>query len=496
MTTLERSLWHYSPAAILDAVIARDSLRHIALKITDRRLYQNWLEKSSNPEPFHCRQDAYYLLRNLFYSLDRALSEKRIAPAVRRSILETLIGGFFLNLDTREGKAGKIQNQFLEKYGFLPPGFLVISPTKRCNLRCVGCYAASSETHSETLDYEILSRIIREKTELWGSHFTVISGGEPLLYRSRGKDLLDLAAEHADNYFMFYTNGTLIGPEVADRMAQLGNLTPAISVEGLEAETDARRGKGIYQKILSAFRCLRQVGVPFGISVTATRHNADLVLSDPFIDRYFEEEKAIYYWLFQYMPIGRKYTLDLMVTPEQRVKMFERMQQVIQERQVFIVDFWNSGPSTAGCIAAGRDKGYFHIDWNGTVSPCVFFPYSTHNIAEVYRQGGDLNTVLMSPLFTALRKWQREYGYMTPTAQTQNLIVPCPMRDHHATAVEFIRSCGANPANQEAAQALQDEEYHAGLDQYGKKVAALTDPIWQEVYLAEEPEKKMPEVPR
>ena len=62
-----------------------------------------------------------------------------------------------------------------------------------------------------------------------------------------------------------------------------------------------------------------KAGVPFGVSITVTRNNADVALSDAMIDRYFEEEGAIYFWIFQYMPIGRSYTLDLVVTPEQRL---------------------------------------------------------------------------------------------------------------------------------------------------------------------------------
>ena len=470
------SLWSRSASALLHAVIANDTLRALALDFADKKLYESVIERCTLPSPLQCRHDAYRLLRNLLHSVDRALSENRISPSARQGILDVFIGQCILNEDERRAA-------FTTEHGFEPPGFLVISPGQRCNLRCTGCYAGRVTSSAQSLDYETLSRVVREKTELWGSHFTVLSGGEPLMYQSRGKGVMDLAAECPDNYFMFYTNGTLIDEHAAVRMAELGNLTPAISVEGMREETDARRGKGVYRQILRALACLRDAGVPFGISVTVTRHNADLALSDRFIDRYFEEEGAVYCWIFQYMPIGRSYALDLMVSPEQRVDMFERMSRLIEERDVFIVDFWNSGPATNGCLAGGRPNGYFHIDWNGTVTPCVFFPYSTDNIEEVYRRGGDLNSLLMSPLFESLRRWQREYGYLTPAPATRNQIVPCPMRDHHAVALQLIRSCGACPANSEAADALADDDYHDRLGRYGQEVASLTNAIWQDRYL-------------
>ena len=156
--------------------------------------------------------------------------------------------------------------EFEKKHGFKPPGFVTISPGKRCNLRCAGCYAGSSDASAPALSFEVWDRMMEEKKKLWGSYFTVISGGEPLLYRSDGKDLFDIAKKHSDNFFLMYTNGTLIDEDMAGRLADAGNITPAISVEGFEKETDERRGKGVHKKILRAFANLRNVGVPFGIS--------------------------------------------------------------------------------------------------------------------------------------------------------------------------------------------------------------------------------------
>ena len=60
---------------------------------------------------------------------------------------------------------------------------------------------------------------------------------------------------------------------------------------------------------------LRQAGVPYGVSLTATRHNAEEILSEEFFDFLFEEHGALYGWIFHYMPIGHAYTLDLMPPP-------------------------------------------------------------------------------------------------------------------------------------------------------------------------------------
>ena len=141
----------------------------------------------------------------------------------------------------------------------------------------MGCYANAVVAPQDTLDFDVFERILTEKKELWGSWFTVISGGEPLMYRSQGKSIFDIFERHPDNFFLMFTNGTLINEENARRLAALGNVTPAISVEGYEEQTDARRGKGTYARILKAFRTLQSYGVPYGVSLTAFRDNAHLI---------------------------------------------------------------------------------------------------------------------------------------------------------------------------------------------------------------------------
>jgi len=479
MQSQVKSMLAMPSLTLANNVLANDAIRRLALKAGEKKIYHNLVEKNNGASPIRSQEDKYYMLRNMLHSINRAMENKRVSPSVRRGLIKILVGKVLL-------ESNATIRAFKEAHGFKAPGFLLISPTKRCNVHCTGCYASSSSANAEKLDYDIVDRILTEKKELWGSHFTVISGGEPLMWRSDGKDLIDMAARHSDQYFLMYTNGTLIDEKMAQRMAKAGNITPAISVEGLEKETDARRGKGVHRRILKAFKNLRNNGVPFGISITATRNNAELVLSDEFMDFYFEKQGAVYGWIFQYMPIGRSYTLNLMVTPEQRKWMFEREQHLIREKALFIADFWNSGAVSNGCISGGRPGGYFYIDWNGNCLPCAFYPYTVDNIKQVYREGGDLNTVLMNPFFQAIRKWQQDYSYMKPACEVGNQIIPCISKDHQREAREIIDATGAKPADQEAEEALKDQSYYKGLVACGDEVDRLTNPIWEKQYIGPE----------
>jgi len=406
-------------------------------------------------------------------SVDRILASG-LSPNVIRRIIDNMIRGIAI-----EGGDQSVRSGFFDKYGTYPPGFLTISPGKTCNLRCVGCYAASGPT-AEKLNWDTFDRIITEAKTLWGVRFLVISGGEPLAYQSEGKGVLDAAEKHPDVFFMMYTNGTLINDQVAEQMAALGNISPAISVEGWRERTDERRGAGVYDKVLAAMARLRRAGVLFGISLTATRHNTEEILSDDFIDFFYEQQGAHYGWIFQYMPIGRSFTLDLMPTPQQRKWMWQRTWKIIRDRHIFLADFWNSASLSDGCIAAGRTRGngYFYIDWNGAVTPCVFVPYSPVNIKDVYAKGGTLNDVWLDPFFADIRGWQEDYWQ-----HKGNWLAPCINRDHHNDLLHLIAQREPDPIDENAVKALLDSDYTRGLEEYDKKYQELSGPIWEENYL-------------
>ncbi len=426
-------------------------------------------------------EDKYYMGKAALRSLERTM-EGNISSKYFKALVEYTLGGILWG-----GKIGP-KRKFYEEKGFYPPSFVLICPTQACNLDCPGCYTASGKGKwGNTLKYEVVDRVVREMKELWRAHVVVFSGGEPLLY----PHLFDVARKHGDVLFLIYTNGTLINEKMAQRLAEVGNITPAISVEGFEGETDARRGKGVYRKILTAFANLREAGVPFGISVTATRENVDAVTSDKFYDFYFEEQGAKYQWQFHYMPIGKSYTLALMPTPEQRLFMRERKRKMEREKEYFIGDFWNDSTVVCGCIAAGRRGserwcgGHFNITGAGDCTPCGFQPYAADNINEVYERGGDLNTVLESDFFRAIREWQTSYGYGKPDGEQNNLLMTCPIRDHYQVYYEqILQKYHPRPIYDEAQAAMEDEEYRKGLINYGKELRRLSRPIWEKEYLS------------
>jgi MoaA/NifB/PqqE/SkfB family radical SAM enzyme len=407
-------------------------------------------------------EDKFYMLRAMVYSGIRfGTSSKFTDTIVNKAILSNL-------------RAEK-EKEFRAIFGFDPPGFMTISPAKRCNLRCKGCYA-NSASEKDQLPYDIFTRIIKEMRDLWGARFVVISGGEPMLYKWDGKGIIDIFVEHPDSLFLMYTNGSLISEEVAKKFAELGNITPAISVEGMKETTERRRGKGFFDRIVNTLKLLKRYRVTFGISITATKENAEEIVSDEFIDFYFNKLGAAYAWIFHYMPIGRDIAPELIPTPEQRVMLWKKSWEIVKEKKIMFADFWNHGPVSDGCISAGRPGGYFYIDWQANVYPCVFFPYAGANIKDIYEKGGNLNDLINLPLFKRIREWQFKYW------KEGDLLRPCPIRDHYLMAKEFVIETNAKPADEVAEEILKNPEYEKKMSEYDKELEKKTFLIWEKVY--------------
>jgi radical SAM protein with 4Fe4S-binding SPASM domain len=174
-----------------------------------------------------------------------------------------------------------------------------------------------------------------------------------------------------------------------------------------------------------------------------------------------------------------------MMTPEQRYRLWERGWSLIRDRHLFVVDFWNGATGSNGCIAGGRPGGYFHVNWNGDVSPCVFFPYSPVNVRDVFARGETLDDVWVNPFFADIRSWQRAYGYREahePCAECRNWIAPCLIRDHHADFMGIMRAHGARPTDADAEAALADPDYHAGLERFDREFETIAGPVWEKQY--------------
>lgn len=455
-------------------------VRNLLTSQIDKRIYHSILE-TDNGNLKAVQQKKYDYLSAMLYSIKRNIDKNYISKNFIRNV-----GKFIANLEVsmaHDKDPARDNSDFVNEHGIEPPMFIVLSPTQKCNLNCTGCYASSNAQTAPSLPWEIVDNIAAEVHDDFNGRFITISGGEPFMYEDRGKTLIDLFRKYNDMFFLVYTNGTLIDEEMAKELESLGNVTPAISVEGFEEHTDHRRGKGTHKKIIQAFQTLRSAGVPFGISLTATSENIDAVLDEKFYNYYFEEQGATYMWEFQFMPIGRgNEVFDLMVQPEDRMKMYRIWEKMLSEKKYCIADFWNSGMLTHGCIAYGANRGHLYIDWNGNIMPCVFVPYYVDNVYELFQEGRSIGDALHSDFMKRGNEWQKKYG-LNDKKNPGNWLRPCSIRDHYKNFRENIMTDDTQGENEEAEAILSDQKYYEKMLQYDEELKEIMDKIWEKEYL-------------
>lgn len=149
---------------------------------------------------------------------------------------------------------------------------VVWNVTRRCNLRCVHCYAASADrAYPGELSTEEALALIDQFAE-FGVPVVLFSGGEPLLR----PDLFQLSARVAQRGMraVLSTNGTLLTPEVVDQVKEQGFSYVGISLDGSRETHDRFRGvAGAFDRSLAAIRRARDAGIRVGVRYTITREN-------------------------------------------------------------------------------------------------------------------------------------------------------------------------------------------------------------------------------
>jgi len=149
---------------------------------------------------------------------------------------------------------------------------IVWNITRRCNLKCVHCYA-----HAKNINFNNELSTIEGKNLLddladFGVPVILFSGGEPLTR----KDLPELAAYAIKKGMraVISTNGTLITPQKAQTLKEIGLSYVGISLDGMEEINDRFRGvKGAFRSALKGIENCKKAGIKVGLRFTINKSN-------------------------------------------------------------------------------------------------------------------------------------------------------------------------------------------------------------------------------
>lgn len=297
-----------------------------------------------------------YLIKNKRYLLSR--------PAYARA---------FKRISSHIKKQEKVREHYALRENLTVPPVLIMSVTNDCNLKCKGCYACSQQRdRSEEMGIEDIYRTVDEAVAL-GVSVILIAGGEPLMKQG----ILDLPEMHPKTLFVMFTNGLLLQDDMLHRVTDMKNLIPIISIEGNEAMTDRRRGKGIYRAVLRVMQRLNEKRSLFGASITITSENYDEVVHADYLSD-LEAKGCRVVFLIEYVPT--KDDFDLCLTAQQKAHLDSATDALMAQHNMLIVPLPGDEDKYGGCLAAGR--GFIHISSTGSLEACPFAPYSDTNIKD------------------------------------------------------------------------------------------------------------------
>lgn len=155
------------------------------------------------------------------------------------------------------------------------PRVVAWESTRACNLVCRHCRASAQEEPApDELSTSGVMRVIDEIATLSKPIF-IISGGEPLMR----EDVFDIAAYATQQGLRvaISPNGTLITPEIVQRMKDVGIRRVSVSIDGsCSARHDAIRGvPGAFDEAVRGIGYCREGGLPFQINTTVMRQSVD-----------------------------------------------------------------------------------------------------------------------------------------------------------------------------------------------------------------------------
>jgi Fe-coproporphyrin III synthase len=321
---------------------------------------------------------------------------------------------------------------------------VVWNVTRRCNLKCVHCYAhADASAAPDELSFAEGLALL-DDLKAFGTPVVLFSGGEPLMR----PDLYDLVSHTvaAGMRAVISTNGTLISREVALRLKDLGLSYVGISLDGIEPTHDRFRGKkGAFAAAMAGVRRCQEVGLKVGLRFTLNKANFREV---PAIFDLVEAHRIPRICFYHLVYTGRgselldqalshaetREIVDLIC--ERTRRLFEAGQQV----EVLTVDNHADGPyiylkllkenpSRAAEVLEllqmnegnNSGRGIGCVSWDGAVHPDQFWRhYSFGNIRE--RPFSEIWTDLSNPLMARLKDKKR---YVTGRCATCRWLGVC-----------------------------------------------------------------------
>jgi radical SAM protein with 4Fe4S-binding SPASM domain len=316
-----------------------------------------------------------------------------------RGFLQRMIAKGILPAPDGEGPP-KVQLQYIPKP--FAPTAIYLHLTDRCNLKCVYCYnseyrAHAAEARGALSDEEIIDVI--DQAHALGVTNYILTGGEALLNRSCIK-FGKYVRQEKSCFSELLSNGTIIDKVAPEEVLSAFSMVVISLDSHIREKHDAKRGKGSFDKIVTAVRKLSAIDSNrISLRPVLHKHNID-------------ELKDFVQWAKNQFGITRinssLYTpnsveeerrLNLLATPEQYVGMMGCQESCANEGELQVE--FEELKVDRGCGAA---SSILSVGANGEVFSCQAF-HKENQIAGNVREQSLKEIGETSPILQAMRNF-------------------------------------------------------------------------------------------
>lgn len=253
----------------------------------------------------------------------------------------------------------------------------------------------------------------------------ILTGGEPLLRA----DVFDLARKGTDLglRMVMATNGTLLTPELIEKMKDSGIQRVSISIDGADEKQhdDFRKVAGAYERALEGIGLLKAGGLDFQINTTVTRHNAEDLEQ---ILNLSTRLGAVAHHIFLLVPTGRAREMTHQeidkIQYEKLLRWFYHMrdktpfhlkatcaphyyrilrQEADKRGEIVDMETYGLDAVTRGCLGG---TAFCFISNTGVVQPCGYLELDCGDLKRQTFQ----SVWLESPVFKRLRDFESYKG--------------------------------------------------------------------------------------
>ncbi len=162
----------------------------------------------------------------------------------------------------------------VEEYSYCRPFILELEITRRCNLKCVHCYADAKDCHfDDELELEHILRVLDQAVEL-GIPEISLTGGEVLLH-DHFLDIIDESLIRNRNV-RFVSNATLLSGESLEQLCKRPIKLITVSLDAITPEVhDDIRGTDSHARTMRNLHSLIEAGFRISIITAFSKKNVE-----------------------------------------------------------------------------------------------------------------------------------------------------------------------------------------------------------------------------